>query len=72
VELVRIEGADAAEKARFLGSPTVRVNGQDVEPNANARTDFGLKCRLFATSAGLRGIPPDEWVLAAVGAYPSR
>jgi hypothetical protein len=44
----------------------VRVNGQDVEPGASNRTDFGLKCRLFSTADGMRGIPPDEWVLAAL------
>ena len=27
------------------------------------RTDYGLKCRLYPTGEGLRGAPPDEWVL---------
>ena len=67
IELVRVEDADEAERERFLGSPTVRVNGEDVEPGAERRTDFGLKCRLFATPEGLRGIPADAWVLAALG-----
>jgi len=66
VELVRVEDADVAQRERFLGSPTVRIDGEDVEPGANQRTDFGLKCRLFATPDGLRGMPPDEWVLAAL------
>jgi hypothetical protein len=66
IELVRVEDADAAERERFLGSPTVRVDGEDVEPGASERTDFGLKCRLFATPGGRLGVPADEWVLAAV------
>jgi len=66
IELVRVEDAEAAERERFLGSPTVRVDGEDVEPGAADRTDFGLKCRLFATPEGLRGLPPDEWLLAAL------
>jgi len=66
IELVRVDDADAAERERFLGSPTVRVGGEDVEPGVGQRTDFGLKCRLFATPTGLRGTPPDEWVLAAL------
>ena len=32
----------AAEQYRFLGSPTVRVNGRDVEPDVENRLDFGL------------------------------
>ena len=71
VELVRVEDADGAERARFLGSPTVRVNGEDIEPGASDWTDFGLKCRLFATPDGPRGMPADEWVLGAVGAHHS-
>ena len=69
--LVRVEDAEAAERERFLGSPTVRVDGEDVEPGARERTDFGLKCRLFATPEGLRGVPADEWVLAALGRAPT-
>ena len=66
IELVRVEDADVAERQRFLGSPTLRIDGEDVEPGAEERSDFGLKCRLFATPDGLRGMPADEWVLAAL------
>ena len=66
IELVRVEDADTAQAKRFLGSPTVRIDGQDVEPGADDRRDFGLKCRLFATPDGLRGTPTDEWVLGAL------
>ena len=57
---------EAAEGERFLGSPTVRVDGEDIEPDAGERSPFGLKCRPYATPEGLRGLPPDEWVLAAL------
>ena len=66
VEL-RIEDEDAAVRSRFLGSPSVRIDGRDIEPGADARADFGLKCRLFATPTGLRGVPADRWVQAAIG-----
>jgi hypothetical protein len=66
IELVRVEDADAAERERFLGSPSIRIDGEDVEPGAQERTDFGFKCRLFATPEGPRGMPADEWVLHAL------
>jgi hypothetical protein len=72
IELVQVADAEAAERARFLGSPTVRVDGEDVEPGSADRTDFGLECRLFATPAGLRGLPADEWVLGALQRAHSR
>jgi alkylmercury lyase len=66
VELRRVESDDAAQAERFLGSPTVRVNGRDVEPGADERDHFGLNCRLYRTKEGATGVPPDEWITAAL------
>ncbi len=33
---------EEAARLRFLGSPSIRVNGRDIEPGADERTDFGL------------------------------
>jgi hypothetical protein len=46
--------------------PTVRVEVRDVDPSAITREDYGMKCRLYATEAGLRGTPPDAWILSAL------
>ena len=66
VELKHVESVEAAEHERFLGSPTLRVDGRDVDPAAGERTDFGLKCRLYPSPDGLRGMVPDEFVVAAL------
>jgi len=66
VELREVADLEGAERERFLGSPTVRVDGEDIDPDAGERSDFGMKCRLYATPEGLRGLPPDEWVLDAL------
>jgi hypothetical protein len=66
VELVQVPDDAAARRERFLGSPTLRVDGRDVEPAAEERTDFGLKCRLYRTPEGFAGTPPDAWVLEAL------
>jgi hypothetical protein len=66
IELRKITGDDAAQCERFLGSPTVRVNGHDVEPHAELRTDYGIKCRLYHTASGLSGQPPQECLQAVL------
>lgn len=66
VHLRHIDSVEAAERERFLGSPTLRIDGVDVDPSARGRSDFGLKCRLYHSAEGLRGIVPDELVLAAL------
>ncbi|HWF49474.1 MAG TPA: hypothetical protein VG294_02425 [Solirubrobacteraceae bacterium] len=67
-QLRLVESIEDAERERFLGSPSLRLDGRDIEPGADARTDFGLKCRLYQTASGTAGTPPDAWVLAAIGA----
>jgi hypothetical protein len=66
VELIRVESVDDAEQHRFLGSPTLRVDGVDVDPAASARSDYGLKCRLYRTDGAQQPLPCDEWVLTAI------
>ena len=66
LRLRRVESPEAAERERFLGSPTVRVNGTDVDPTAPPRTDFGLKCRIYRTEGGSSPLPPERWIRAAL------
>ena len=66
VRLVRVDTLEAAERERFLGSPTVRVDGEDVDPGAAERGDYGLTCRLYRTADGQSPLPPDEWIRAAL------
>ena len=66
IELRQVESLEAAEGERFLGSPTVRVDGADVDPGAGERRDFGLKCRLYRSNEGTSGLPPEGWIIQAV------
>jgi hypothetical protein len=56
----------AAEAHRFLGSPTIRVNGHDVEPGAGERTDYTLACRIYRTETGAKGEPDERWLREAL------
>ena len=66
IELRHIETLDQAEQERFLGSPTVRIGGTDIETAAAQRTDFGLKCRLYRSGNGASGLPPEAWLRTAI------
>jgi len=59
---VPVETAEAAEKHRFVGSPSVRVNGRDIEPAAREQTEFALSCRMY----GHAGVPPKELLVEAL------
>ena len=65
IEERRVGSAQEARDLRFLGSPTIRLDGLDVEPGAGERADFGLKCRLYRSAGRVSGQPSDELILAA-------
>ena len=47
---VEVRDADDAARLRFFGSPTVRVNGQDVDPGVRSRVDHSFSCRMYGRS----------------------
>ena len=66
LRLVGVPDPDAAIDQRFLGSPTVRVNGRDVEPGADDRRGYVHSCRVYPTDDGLAGEPPEAWIRNAL------
>jgi hypothetical protein len=66
VRVVRVETDADAKRLRFLGSPTVRVDGVDVEPATIGRGDFGLQCRIYSVAGRYQGTPPADWIAAAL------
>jgi hypothetical protein len=66
VRVVDIPDQQAAEAARFLGSPTIRVDGHDVEPGADRYVEYICECRLYQGKYSLRGLPEEAWVRQAL------
>jgi hypothetical protein len=59
---VEVRSEAEAQRLRFLGSPTVRIDGMDIEPSAPDQTEFSLSCRMYGGS----GIPASEIVARAL------
>jgi hypothetical protein len=65
IESVQVGSEDEAARMRFLGSPTIQIDGVDIE--ASRRTDMAtFACRVYQTANGLTGVPPRELLLAAI------
>lgn len=64
VEVVNIQSEEQAIERKFIGSPTIRVNGLDVDKAARGATDYGLRCRIYQTEEGLKGWPSKAMVVA--------
>jgi hypothetical protein len=61
VNEVLVRDAEMAQSLKFPGSPTIRINGQDVEPRKEAT--FGLMCRLYSDGSG---VPSHQKLRAAI------
>jgi hypothetical protein len=66
VRLVKVPDQEAAARLHFLGSPTIRVDGVDVDPNTAERTEYALSCRIFRTGRGTAGQPDERWIRNAL------
>ena len=65
IEMVQVRDNADAVAQKFLGSPTIRLNG--VDPFAEAgQNNFAMQCRVYRTSAGLKGWPTKEMLRDAV------
>jgi len=65
VKLVVVNTDEEARGLKFPGSPTIRVDGEDLFP-ARKREDWGLGCRVYATREGLNGSPTAEMLRKAL------
>jgi hypothetical protein len=58
VELIEIETDDQAGAERFVGSPTIRIDGEDAFPPGEEEP-FGLTCRIYRLRDGRVSPTPD-------------
>jgi hypothetical protein len=58
VELIEIETDDQARAERFPGSPTIRIDGEDIVPPADGEP-FSLTCRVYRGRDGRVSPTPD-------------
>ena len=47
MRMVLVDTPEAALEHRFVGSPTIRVNGTDIDPAVREQTSYGLTCRRY-------------------------
>ena len=68
-EVVHVDVPDqkAAERLRFPGSPTIRIDGADIV-SAGDEEAYALQCRVYSTPNGLAGVPDAETIRAAIRA----
>src|SRR5207302_201163 len=63
---VNVSDASIAQDVGFLGSPSVRVDGLDVEPEARTVREYGMMCRTYSVDGRREGLPSREILRQAI------
>lgn len=66
INLIQIEKEEDARNLHFIGSPTVRVNGEDVEKGFIDTKDYGLKSRIYYIDGKPFYYPSKSMILNAI------
>jgi len=56
IDKIEVITQELAMQYRFLGSPSIRINGKDIEGREDV-SEYGLKCRIYPeTNSGIPSI----------------
>jgi hypothetical protein len=59
LEMVCVDSPEEAQKVGFQGSPSIKVNGIDLEDKNDS---FSFNCRLYNVDGQLTGTPSKEFI----------
>jgi hypothetical protein len=67
IGLIEVLTEDDAERLGFPGSPTIRVDGEDVDPSGAKQMDTALTCRIYRLEDGrFSPLPSEEMIRQAL------
>jgi len=62
IEIINIEKPEDVAKHRFLGSPSIRINGKDLEVTEDESTEYLMRCRRYKNGDVIEGFPSKELI----------
>lgn len=66
IEIVEVRDNDDAVVKRFLGSPSIRINGRDIEIKEDESTQYSMRCRRYKSESGVEGYPDNKLIRGAL------
>jgi hypothetical protein len=66
IHQVEIRTQTEAEAMGFVGSPSIRINGVDIEPWTRTAETFGVSCRTYSHGSQRGGVPSREQLRRAI------
>ncbi|HUZ16984.1 MAG TPA: DUF2703 domain-containing protein [Spirochaetia bacterium] len=68
VHTIQVDDINQAERFHFLGSPSVQINGRDIETARRKDAPF-FGCRLYWSNGTMTGSPTAQMILDGIAEY---
>ena len=72
IEITKVINNDEAIDKRFLGSPSIRINGKDLEVEEDELTQYSMRCRVYRQEDSQSGVPPKDLLVSALSIASTR
>lgn len=61
LEIVEVKTEEDAERLKFPGSPTIRINGVDIQPESS-KGPYSLSCRAYIIEGKILPLPTERYI----------
>jgi len=69
VEIIEVVGEEQARRVKFIGSPTIRIAGRDIDPGGLMGENYALTCRIYHLPDGrISPLPSEQMIREAIHA----
>lgn len=66
IDILTVVDNDDAVAKRFLGSPSIRIDGKDIEVEEDDTTQYAMRCRIYRDGDVQSGLPPKQLLISAL------
>lgn len=66
ISRIRVVDDNDAVAKQFLGSPSIRINGRDLEVSNETDAGYSMRCRRYRDGDRIVGYPPAQLILSAL------
>ncbi len=66
IDRIEIKNDEEAQQHKFIGSPTIRINGMDIDLSASEKQTYAKTCRVYVIDGKLSGLPTKKMIREAL------
>ena len=65
IHIIEVKSDQEAQQLRFIGSPTIRIDGEDIDPEGLEGQQYALTCRVYTKRDGRPSPAPETALIRA-------